>query len=586
MNIAIIDTGATLDCVPPNIKRIGGVCIQENYGKYSFSDDFKDNIGHGTIVTNILAEHLHTEVNIFVIKIFDDTLSVDVNLLVEALKYCNSFLDCDLVQISLGTLYTNTFLKREIKKLEEKGVIIVSAFDNDKCLSYPAAYKAVIGVDITSKYNKIEHYDVIENNIIDIQGADIYHRTKGIEGKNVIVKGSSFYCSYITATIANMYSKILDKKAIMRKLKLSARKVYGEPKNDSITKELKIDKAIIFPVNKETSSMAAFEQLLIFNVINYYDLRQKGLINKRINQILHYTDNEKLICDFNNIDWTSEFDTFICGHVGEISKILGYDILAVIVEKCNTYNKQLVAFDNLSKYLVNCPDLHAWFPYVDQRSVPNNRFGKLRSPNVPIVGVFGTSSHQGKMTIQLKLREVLTKKGIKVKNIGSEPESALFGFEASYVFGYEATNLLMPHEMIQVLNEAVYDLENDGCEIIIAGSQSGTVPYQLRNLDMIPLQQYYFLLGVQPDSIILCINSFDSIQYINRTISMFEAAVNAKVICLIVSNINSSKSESGAHTLYDIQKQFVIPVFDLNTFKTEELAELILHYYGRRESFI
>lgn len=35
---------------------------------------------------------------------------------------------------------------------------------------------------------------------------------------------------------------------------------------------------------------------------------------------------------------------------------------------------------------------------------------------------------------------------------------------------------------------------------------------------MIPLKQYYFLLGVQPDSIILCINGYDSIEYVRRTI--------------------------------------------------------------------
>ena len=580
MNIVIIDTGITLDSIPKNIKKIRGIFIKENNGNVCFYDDFNDSIGHGTIVANILAEHLNVEANVFVIKIFDASMHVNMNLLVEALKYCNSFLDCDLIQISLGTLYSNNSLKREIEKLAQKGVIIISAFDNDKSISYPAAYSDVIGVDTTLKYNKIDHYDIVENDIIDIRGADIYHRTNGMCNKRTIVRGSSFYCSYITATIANMYSEALDKKTVLEKLKVSARQVYGGQNNNIYNKELRINKAIVFPINKETSSMAAFEHLLQFNVVNYYDLRQKGLINKQINHVLHYANNNKLIYDFNNIDWGGEFDTFVCGHVGEISKIIGYDILSIIVEKCNAHHKQLISFDDLSKYLIDYPNINAWFPYIDKKSVPLNRFGKLRSPNTPIVGVFGTSSRQGKMTIQLKLRESLMKKGIRVKNIGSEPESLLFGFESLYCFGYNSVNLLKPHEMIQVLNEEVFKLECDDCEIIIAGSQSGTVPHQLRNLDMIPLQQYYFLLGVQPDSIILCVNSFDSFSYINRTILMFESAVGAKVICLVVSNINSSKVQSEKRGLNDIQKRFGIPAFDLEALDTKELTECVLNYYN------
>jgi hypothetical protein len=578
INVVIIDTGVSLNENVLHLKSVNGITITKKIDGYDYSAGFKDNIGHGTIVTNILLSHLESDINLFVIKIFDTELNIDKELLVEALHYCDFKLNCDIVQISLGSLYSDKNLMTAIETLTAKGIIIISAFDNDKCISYPAAYEDVIGVDVTQDYKRIEQYNITENNVIDIQGADIYHRTIGLDEKRIIVRGSSFYCSYVTAMLIKSNIQIGKKKSYINMLKNTAEKVFTI--TPIIKTVLQIKKAVIFPFNKEIHSLAAFEQMIPFHVSAYYDLRQRGMTNKCIKDILPYTSNVNVIAEFNNIDWDSEFDTFICGHVGVISKMIGYDILKEILDKCNEYGKQLICFDNALSYLNNTLNMNMWFPYMDQKSIPKYRFGKLRSPNVPIVGVFGTSSQQGKMTIQLMLREAFMKKGIKVKNIGSEPESLLFGFEFAYVFGYESTDLLQPNEMVQVLNEAVYNLEKDDCDIIIAGSQSGTVPHQLRNLNMIPSKQYFFLLGTQPDSIILCVNGYDSEEYISRTISIFKAAVNANVICLVVSYINARKNKLDTKPLSFFEEHFGLPVFDLQSVDIDKMTEIIQNYYG------
>ena len=583
MNIVIIDSGLSMEQQTVSyLKNVQGITIMKSYNSYLYSDDYADSIGHGTIVVNVLLEHISVDINLFVIKIIDSALTVDINLLIEALKYCDLNLDCDLIQVSLGTLYSESRLQSIISKLEQKGVAIISAFDNDNCISYPAAYEEVIGVDITRAYHSIEQYNVIGENVIDIQGSDIFYRVKVLKWKKVIVKVSSFYCSYITSLIVNANLKNFNKALCIEVLRRTAEEILN-PLDIKEKKQLIIKRAVIFPFNKEIHSLAAFEHLLGFEVLNYFDLRQKGLLNRKIHDILPYARNKKVVHDFDCIDWNADFDTFICGHVGEISNILGYDILETIMEKCKAYSKQLVCFDNITKYLERYIDLCMWFPNTNHSMVPSYRFGKLRSPNVPIVGVFGTSSQQGKMTVQLLLREALKKKGIKVKNIGSEPESILFNFEYAYVFGYEATDLLMPYEMVQVLNEAVYNLEKENCELIMVGSQSGTVPHQLRSLDMIPLKQYLFLLGTQPDSIILCVNGYDSEEYIKRTMSFFKSTVNANVICLIVSYVNVKKKYVDVKPLSFFKDNFDVPVFDLCSLQTEQILDLIFTYYGRHD---
>lgn len=581
MNVIIIDSGLSLEMQDVKcLKSVKGISIKKSHDTYLYHDDYSDSIGHGTILAHIMFEHLVVDVDLFIIKIIDSQLSVDVDLLIEALNYCDANLNCDLIQISLGTLYTDSRLQNALSKLTNKGVAIVSAFDNENCISYPAAYENVIGVDISHEYHSIEQFRIIHNQVIDIQGPSIYYRTKGLEGKRVIVSGSSFYCSYITALIANMNLTNYRKVTCLNGLEEKASEVIHLP-NAMQRKQLVIRKAVVFPFNKEIHSLAAFEHLLGFEVQQYFDLRQKGLLHRKICDILSYSKNEKVINDFEHIDWSSDFDTLICGHLGEISQILGYDILEKIVEKCSKHAKQLICFDNITKYLERFPNLCVWYPSTHPSMVPSYRFNKLRSPNVPIIGVFGTSSRQGKMTVQLMLREAFKQSGVKVKNVGSEPESVLFGFEYAYVFGYESTDLLMPYEMVQVLNEAVYELEKDECELVIVGSQSGTVPHQLRSLDMIPYKQYLFLLGTQPDSIILCVNGFDSEEYIKRTIAFFQSTVNAYVICLIVSYVNARKKHVEVKPLSFFQETFGVPAFDLQNLNIHEVLNVIFTYYGR-----
>ena len=68
-------------------------------------------------------------------------------------------------------------------------------------------------------------------------------------------------------------------------------------------------------------------------------------------------------------------------------------------------------------------------------------------------------------------------------------------------------------------------------KILFVGSQSHSVPFNTGNIGLYP-PQHELLIGTEPDAIILCINPFDDIIYIKRTIAYLESYIQTKVLAL------------------------------------------------------
>lgn len=74
-----------------------------------------------------------------------------------------------------------------------------------------------------------------------------------------------------------------------------------------------IKKAAIYPFNKEIHAIARFEDMLNFDVTDYYSTRITGQVGKTISDILSNCNNNKVIKNIDNINW-DEFDTNIRSH--------------------------------------------------------------------------------------------------------------------------------------------------------------------------------------------------------------------------------------------------------------------------------
>ena len=186
-------------------------------------------------------------------------------------------------------------------------------------------------------------------------------------------------------------------------------------------------------------------------------------------------------------------------------------------------------------------------PKITEEHLPCNRFGMLYRISKPILAVCGTSSRQGKFTLQLALRKMLLEKGYRIGQIGTEPSALLYGMDYVFPIGYHSSVYIKEYDTIRYLNNAIYHLCEGNNDLIIVGTQSGTVPYDMGNLAQYNISQHLFLLGTQPDAVILCVNPFDEPDYIERTISYIEAAVNSKVISIMVFPMDMKDDWAGIY---------------------------------------
>lgn len=91
-----------------------------------------------------------------------------------------------------------------------------------------------------------------------------------------------------------------------------------------------------------------------------------------------------------------------------------------------------MCMDNASDYLSELRVLKdsackVYFPKIANQIFPRNQFGKLYLVNKPVICVAGTSSSQGKFSLQLSLREKFISAGYRIGQLGTEPTSLLFG---------------------------------------------------------------------------------------------------------------------------------------------------------------
>ena len=586
VKVVLIDTGLSDEYDDSRIT--GGCSIVTNGDAFEIRKEYTDYIGHGTATADIILKYSQN-VNIYIVRIYEKDLYISEEKLCFALEYVREHLTYDMIQISSGILNYSFKMHEIIRKIvEEDHKLILSAFDNEGGISYPAAFEEVLGIDVNLSYRKKEQYDIVDENVIDVRGGDSFFRVPWInKGKN-IVKGSSFLTSYYTAWCGDHCDGNLNKPYVINELKKHAIHIYGGINIEwSITSSefvKNIKHAITFPFNKEIYCLAAFEEMLPFKIDGYYDIKHKFIVGKKIKEILKYTDNKALIQNVDNIDWNGDFDTVICGHLSEISEMTKKDYLMEILQLCQKYNKRAYVFDDLGLLDENYRNTENLFsPIISINPSLHNRFGKLRVCNKPVLAVMGTSSRQGKYTIQLKLMKEFKERGINVDGIATEPTGGLFGFSEMYACGYGSNNNLASREMVRVINDMVYRIERTNAELIITGGQSGTVAYDMRNESLIPFEQYCYLTGVNPDGVILCVNEIDDLHYVKRTINYIEAVSSASVFAIVISPVRKSQNDSvnKQNMIELLQKEYgeSKKYYRLDALDVKALADNIIQYY-------
>ena len=106
--------------------------------------------------------------------------------------------------------------------------------------------------------------------------------------------------------------------------------------------------------------------------------------------------------------------------------------------------------------------------------------------------------------------------------------------EYVYPMGYNSSVYLKEAEAVLYLNDILHHLDEENYDLIMVGSQSGTVEFDYGNIALYDFAQKSFRLGTLPDVVVLCINPFDDDEYVLRTIQYIESSTNCIVIALVV----------------------------------------------------
>lgn len=100
--------------------------------------------------------------------------------------------------------------------------------------------------------------------------------------------------------------------------------------------------------------------------------------------------------------------------------------------------------------------------------------------------------------------------------------------------GFNGGVKIQGHKAIATLNNFMYKMDLMDPDIIIVGSQSGTAPDANYHLDYFNLAQYEFLLGTQPDAVVLCVSGYQYNESIIRSVQFIQSATRAVVIALVL----------------------------------------------------
>ena len=195
--------------------------------------------------------------------------------------------------------------------------------------------------------------------------------------------------------------------------------------------------------------------------------------------------------------------------------------------------------------------------------------------------------------MQLILRKKLQQIGYKVGGLGTEPSALLFGIDRVYPIGYGRV-CLSGTDAVETINRYMHEVDEKSYDIIITGSQSQTIPYNLGNSAHYPLAQHEFFVGTAPDAVILCINPFDELDYIKRTMDYLESYLYSKVLSLVMFPkyrtlewaVQGTKTEELSSDLLKERQKFYMDALNVpcyvagNDVESDCLIEIITDYFS------
>ena len=596
MNVVMIDGGIRTN--HPGLQNVDITQYCNVNGNWVPTEDIQVS-GHGTAIASILTSQINAPITLINFCVFDEELKTSIEKLISALEYICHNINANIINLSLGSLVDNERLYQVCKVLSEKNVILVAGFDNNGAISFPASYDCVLGVDTSFKCIHKNDFVFVENSIVNLRAMGGNQRVAWDYPDYIITSGTSLAVAHVTREIIKeCMGKNLA--CVLKHFNENARYVYSnkvEQAEEFINKLFDISNASLFPFSKEIKSLLNFSDALDFNIEGVYDVKYSGHVGLPF--VCLNATQTYIIKNLDDCPW-NEIDTFILGHIMDLVPALQKQIADVVISNCIRYKVNLF-----------CLDFQIYMEYEKQFALENlkiytpdiskskqNKFGKLYKIERPVLSVFGTSSKQGKFTLQLQLRKKFLENHYNLGQLGTEPTSQLFGMDACFPFGYNSplrNSNIDNYEYIEIVNSMLHKIDCKGPDIILTGCQSNITPINYSNLRNITLEQIDFLVGVNPDAVVLCVNPYDHYNYIRRSIQTIEGLSHAKVLAIALYPFTFENNwailkgkkckltdEQLSVIMSKLGKRFSLPIYEIGKSEDmDDLFKLCINYFTK-----
>lgn len=604
MKIAVIDSGVNVlhpDLRECKIKQYG-VEVSEN-GYKCTKKNTSDCFGHGTACAWIV-HRAAPEAEIISIQVLDKYGVADHERIIAAIDWCINE-RVDVICLSMGSCshrHESKFYELG-ERAVKSNVVIVTAMHEKDYPTVPAMLPNYIGVYTVSNISKDEY---VWNEKLKRAGA--YGRKQRV-GWNVypyyaMLEGTSFATAHMAAIIAKMIAEknLKNYDEVIRNLRTNAKeleKVFEDEETESVIEKnncakFRISHATIFGYTKEMDSLIKYQEMTGIQIDQIVDFTK----SRRVGTEVFAGSYKYVVGDYKKAN-IIDSDTLIISKLSLLSELLGKDIVREAIEfgisnNQNIYSLEYIDINNYADLykraeVKNLKIRHPMIGKTDLSYAKSIRrsCGHLGT-DIPILGIFGTGTSQGKFTLQLELRKYLAQKGYFVKNLGTEMHSELFGFESYYPMEILQSIKFSQWDMLEFLQGEVrrLEIEYPKPDIIIVGSQSGTIPktYAIESA-IYTLPSISFLMGTVPHAYCVVINHNDDEQYVKDTIKTIELIGKGKVICVCISNRikergNERQLEDAEKRHYTLKwrKKLGLPVHAI--YDIEKITETIFEYFS------
>ena len=560
--VAIVDSG--IDFCHPKINSTPlGVRLTHEAGSVVESDNFDDAVGHGTACAGIVKRKA-PEADLVSVRIFDRSLQTQGRNLVSAIGWCAER-HIDIVNLSLGTTDPcfRDVLFDACQEAADGGVLIIAAHNNEEQESFPAVFSNVIGV-AAGRFSDPMAYRYRPSSRVECLAHGDLQRVCWLNSRELLVRGTSYAAAHVSGIVAcirqaHPHCDLSQVREVLKRQEPRQHNLVSEPeeaipfpgprrigkRTHPVPADLQPEKVALYPYSKEMHAFVRYPDLVDFEVTGVADPAGRGLVGKDAGEAIGIDATGIRIAP-RLINALADADTLVLGYVDQLGRISGRDVLRESVRTALDNGLNVFSFHPIP--LEGYEDLHhaarmkhlkIAYPWVApdavQTAIENpNRFDQVQ---IPVLAVCGTGPQQGKFTVQLALRSALLSMGFRLGQLGTEHHSELFGFDAAFPMGYASPLTIPVQHFSPFLDFKMREIAHlRKPDILIAGSQSATIPYDIGSPDTHTLASIAFLFGIKPDGCVLVVNSIDSEAYIRDTITAIKALAKVPTLLLAMSD--------------------------------------------------